>query len=67
MINVTINGEQKEVTGGLTVDGLLRKLGIPKDSVIVERNKTPLNRDRYTDEPVEDGDQLELIQLMGGG
>jgi sulfur carrier protein len=49
------------------VADLLEKLKIPAGSVVVERNTEILHRDRFWDEAVEDGDQLEIIRFVGGG
>lgn len=46
---------------------LLEHLDLVPATVVVERNKRILRRDQYTDEPVESGDELELVHFVGGG
>jgi sulfur carrier protein len=49
------------------VRGLLEALGVRPEAVVVERNMTIVPRDRMAGEPVEDGDSIEIIRLVGGG
>ena len=66
-IEVTINGERREVPGGLTVHGLLEWLELTPALVVVEHNREILDRDRYGETPLDEGDQLELVHFVGGG
>lgn len=52
-----------EVTGPKTVRGLLSKLGIVPEAVLVIRNSTLLTRD----EPVTDDDEIEVRPVLSGG
>ncbi|MCP4197866.1 MAG: sulfur carrier protein ThiS [Proteobacteria bacterium] len=67
MIDIWVNGEEKSVENNCNVQQVLKGLGVPEHIVIVERNLKIVPRDRYGDEPVEQGDKLELVRLMGGG
>jgi len=64
---LTINGEKKEVDGTGTVSGLLESLGISQDTVVVERNMNILKREDLGKEVLEDGDKIEIIQMVDGG
>ena len=66
-MNVTVNGEARDVPAGLTVAGLLHQLGIPADRVAVERNLAILPRARWDNTSVEPGDRYEIVQFVGGG
>jgi thiamine biosynthesis protein ThiS len=66
-VRITVNGEARDVTTGLTVAGLLDSLGLHPGLVVVERNREILDRARYGDVPVRDGDVLELVHFVGGG
>jgi thiazole synthase len=35
--------------------------------VVVERNREILERDRYAEVEVADGDEIELVHFVGGG
>jgi thiazole synthase/sulfur carrier protein len=66
-MDVTINGERREVPEGLTVATLLAHLGMGSDRVAIERNLDILPRVRWNETPVEAGDNLEIVHFVGGG
>ena len=67
-IALTVNGERREMTDGLTLGQLLRELGLDPQLIVVERNREIL-RDRaaYDGLALADGDVLELVHFVGGG
>lgn len=67
IMEVKINGEMRTFDIPLTVSGLLDSLGINPQSVVVERNLQIVVRSKMDQEPVEDGDTLEIIKLVSGG
>ncbi len=67
VVRITLNGEQKELPGPLTVAELVRYLGLKAEHVAVERNKDLVTRSRHADTPLADGDVLEVVTLVGGG
>lgn len=66
-IRIQLNGKEREIQPGLTVKGLLESLELTPELVVVERNREILERDRYDEVPVEEGDSLELVHFVGGG
>lgn len=66
-ITVTVNGDDREIPGGLTVRGLLAHLGLQEGLVVVEWNREIVRRDRYDDVTVAAGDSIELVHFVGGG
>ncbi len=65
---VLVNGETMVVPRPLTVAGLLVHLQVKgTGSVAVERNKQIVPKDRHGDTPVEAGDRVEVVTLVGGG
>ena len=67
MIQVTINGQFREVPGGLNIQSLLAWLDLPADRVAVELNQEIVQRDRWNETRVEASDHLEIVQFVGGG
>ncbi|HEX6632080.1 MAG TPA: sulfur carrier protein ThiS [Gemmatimonadaceae bacterium] len=67
-IALTLNGERREMTDGLTLGRLLRELELDPQLIVVERNREIL-RDRaaYDGLALADGDVLELVHFVGGG
>lgn len=66
-IEITLNGESRRVAGGRTVAALLDDLGLHPRLVVVEHNREILDRARYDETEVRDGDTLELVHFVGGG
>lgn len=67
MIRIVLNGREREVEEGLTLDGLLARLELPAARVAVEKNRKVVSRARFGAEPIEAGDRLEIVTLVGGG
>ncbi|MBP8646358.1 MAG: sulfur carrier protein ThiS [Syntrophobacteraceae bacterium] len=66
-MEITVNGERKQLDGPTTVMELLHLLGIDPRAVVVERNLNIISRDAMGSEPVRAGDSIEIIRLVGGG
>lgn len=67
IIRVVVNGEQREVSAGLSLAGLLRTLGLEPSRLAVERNRKIVRREAWAETLVADGDRLEIVQFVGGG
>ena len=67
MIAITINGEPRRVSAGLSVAGLVAELGHKPKKVAVERNLEIVPRSMHGDVMIADGDQLEIVHFVGGG
>jgi thiamine biosynthesis protein ThiS len=66
-VNVTVNGRGHEAARGETVASLLERLGLPAQYALVERNGEPVERARYVDTCLEDGDSLVVARPVAGG
>lgn len=66
-LKITLNGDSFEVAGPLTVDALLAHLNIDARRVAVEHNLTVLKRATFDSVEVRDGDQIEIVNFVGGG
>lgn len=67
LIDIHLNGEEREVPAGLSVRGLLEHLELRPALVVVEHNGDILRRDSYPEVAIEAGDILELVHFVGGG
>ena len=67
MIEVTVNGERRQVAAGSTVGDLLADLGRHPRTVAVEHNGAILPRARYAETPLGAGDNLEIVHFVQGG
>jgi thiazole synthase len=66
-LSITVNGEHKRVTAGLTLAALATELGLVAEKVAVERNLEVVPRSTLADVCVEDGDDIEIVHFVGGG
>lgn len=66
-MRLTVNGETREAPDSATVADLLASLGIDSRRVAVERNREIAPRSRWAEIALKDGDQLEIVQFVGGG
>jgi thiamine biosynthesis protein ThiS len=66
-MRITLNGEPHELPAPVTVEALLHSLGIDGRRVAVERNLLVVRRAHYGSEIVADGDEVEIVNFVGGG
>jgi sulfur carrier protein len=66
-MRVQVNGETREIQAGATVLGLLGSLGLEGRPVAVERNAEIVPRAQHASTVLTEGDQLEVVQFVGGG
>lgn len=66
-MRVTLNGEARDLSEGLTVNDLVDALGLGKRRVAVEVNRDILPRDDYATYALQEGDVVEIVQFIGGG
>lgn len=64
---ITLNGDPYTLPGPLTIADLLARLGIDGRRVAVERNLDVVKRDRYAATTVLEGDEIEIVNFVGGG
>ena len=65
--NVTLNGTTIEIEAGTTIGSLLDAREIERRMVAVELNGEIIPRYEFDDTPINAGDRLELLQMVGGG
>jgi thiamine biosynthesis protein ThiS len=66
-LNITLNGDPHTVPGPLSVSDLLARLEIDSRGVAVERNFVVVKRDQYGTTSIAEGDQIEIVNFVGGG
>jgi thiamine biosynthesis protein ThiS len=64
---ITVNGRAQAADPGETVESLLDRLGLAARYALVERNGEPVERGRYGDVVLEDGDSLVVARPVAGG
>jgi thiamine biosynthesis protein ThiS len=66
-MRITLNGDPYEIAAPLTVAELLARLAIDARRVAVEHNLVVLKRVAFDGTIVNDGDQVEIVNFVGGG
>ena len=67
MISLTVNGEPRRFDGPLKVDALVCALELTGKRIALERNGEIVPRGRFAEQPLQDGDRLEIVVAVGGG
>jgi len=66
-LEVTLNGEARQLAGAMNVRQLLVSLGLDPAKIAVERNLQIVPRSAYDATALEAGDRLEIVHFIGGG
>ena len=66
-ITIRLNGDLREVEEGLTVAALLEGLEVRPQRVVVEHNMQILRAGDFAAAHIADGDEVEVLQFVGGG
>lgn len=63
-----VNGEARPIDDGKTIADLLAEIGIARGRrVAVEVNRDVVPGAQYAERRIRDGDQIEIVQFVGGG
>lgn len=66
-MQVTINGEKRELAENLTISEILKNLELPSERVAIELNKEVVRKKDWENIKVNDADKIEVIHFVGGG
>lgn len=66
-MQLVANGAAREAEEGWTVQDFVEAQGLDPRFVIVERNGEPVERKRFAEVRVADGDRLEIVRAVAGG
>jgi thiamine biosynthesis protein ThiS len=67
IVNVTVNGELRQLPDGADLVYLLSELSLPSQRVAVEVNKVVIRRSDWDVQQLMDGDRVEIVHFVGGG
>lgn len=67
MISIHCNGQKRELPPGTSIAALVEALGVTSKKYAVERNRQVVPRDRLEAVLLEDGDEVNIVTLVGGG
>ena len=67
-MKITVAGEKKEVTDGLTVAALIEQEQVETpEYVTVSVNEEFIEKSAFGSHVLQEGDEVELLYVMGGG
>lgn len=66
-MRIVVNGLEKEISDGASVAQLLEQMEQNPKYLAVERNKILIPRSQHAACLLAEGDQLEIVTLVGGG
>jgi len=66
-MRLIVNGESRDVPDSATLADLLASLEIDGRRVAVERNREIAPKSLWSQIVLAEGDQLEIVQFVGGG
>ena len=66
-MQLTINGDLRDVGDAATVAALLQQLDLDPRAVVVELNRVIVRRPAVESTPIRSGDSVEIVHFVGGG
>ena len=66
-MTITLNGDPHELQAPLSVSALLEQLEIDARRVAVELNLAVVKKAAYDSSVIKDGDEVEIVNFVGGG
>ncbi len=64
---ITLNGEEYSLNEAISLEQLLYKLQIDPNKVAIERNLEIVPAQNFNTTVVTQGDNIEIVQFIGGG
>lgn len=64
---ITVNGHSRDYPGAIALGDLLAQLGLRTDGVAVAVNLEVVPRAEIAARPLNDGDKIEIVHMVGGG
>jgi thiamine biosynthesis protein ThiS len=66
-MTITLNGDKHELAAPVSVSALLQQLDIDARRVAVELNLTIVKKAAYDSSVIKEGDEVEIVNFVGGG
>ncbi len=67
VVRIMLNGAEREVEPGTTIAQLIDEITKDRSRVAVERNRAIAPRSTWAQSLVAEGDEIEVVTLVGGG
>jgi thiamine biosynthesis protein ThiS len=66
-IEITVNGDPRQVPQGQTLLELVESLGLDPGRVAVEFNRGIVKQPQWSATVLQQGSEVEIVQFVGGG
>ena len=69
-MRIKVNGEQREIDlmqENALLSETLKSMGYKPNTIVVELNNLIVNSKKWDDVIIKDGDNLEIVSIVGGG
>lgn len=66
-MQIIVNGDPLQVAAPFTAKDLVNKMGLTGRRIAMEVNRDILPRSHYDHHQFQDGDQVEIVNAIGGG
>ena len=67
MIDIYLNGEAANLPAGMNIRGLIEHMQLTGKRIAVEVNREIVPGSLHEERTLEAGDQVEIVQAIGGG
>ncbi|HJO10895.1 MAG: sulfur carrier protein ThiS [Gammaproteobacteria bacterium] len=66
-MQVVVNGNNQTLDEAATVQDLIGVLALGSGKIAIELNREIVSRSRYSQQILHAGDEVEIVQAIGGG
>ena len=68
-MKIRVNGEEKIIQSNkrLSLNETMKLLGYSSNTVVVELNNLIINSEEWESKNIKDGDNFEIVSIVGGG
>ena len=67
MITLTINGKRRELEGPTSLMDFLQSIGVNLQFIAVAYNGEVIDREKFPQIVLDEGDEVEVVRPVGGG
>ena len=67
MITLTINGKRRELEGPTRLTDFLQSIGVNLQFIAVAYNGEVIDREKFPQIVLDEGDEVEVVRPVGGG
>ena len=66
-MHISLNGREADARDAQTVAELIGKFELSPETILIEHNGVALHRREWPQQPLTDGDRIEIIRVAAGG